>query len=303
MLKHFLKILYQENFDAFVASFITFISLGVDLFLSSNIQPLKIIPISVSFIYLLYHLMQSYELARNTYLSVSMPYFVCLGKKYSWFENAIRQQEEVLLREGVPWSSIQKSFRVYRPDWAFFQEKRLSSDSNDRDWLNTYEAVEEHFDRLMNRVEKPLMLRFFMVVPESFAFVLGAKLGYRVTSKIYQYVGVSRKPYFTVFDTSKLSSVEGYSLSKSRIQRARFQNIKVIESEHGSSETDIIIAIQDTGHRLQKRSIELIRQSMECSILEVTLAINYQVSDLSSEWLAVASEIFSLIADQSTVKQ
>ena len=299
MLKHFFKTLYEEKFDAFIASFLTFISLGVDLLISSKVEPLKIVPILISFVYLLYHLMQSYELSRNTYLSVSMPYFVCLGQKHSWFENAARQQEETLLREGVPWSGIQRSFRIYKPDWAFSQERRLSSDNNAQDWMRTYEKIEEHFNRLINRVEKPLTLHFFIVVPESFAFALGAKLGYRATLKLYQYSGVSRKPYFIVFDTSRLSGAEGYSISKAITQRSKFRSIRVNEIGQDLSKSDIIITLKDTGHRLQREGVALIRKTMDCSILEVDIAINYQASSLPSEWLSVASEVFSLIADQA----
>ncbi len=293
LLKHFLATLINDNFSAFIAATATFTSLIVNYIVSPNLELIRLIPIIISLIYLIYHLRETYTLALSTYKAVSVPYSICLAKTFDWYSNALRSQEEELISSGIPWNSIQKMFRIHQYDWAYFSAKKLSFDNESKEWREFINDVENHFYRLLNRISKQVIIHFFFTVPESFAFVLGTRIGHRVTPVVYQYAGFSQKPYFIVFDTSTLSNVQSYSITKQRISQFNKLSINEISGREPTSNC-VIIALEDVGHPLPKN----FPNCSEKKIMKAKLILDYKDKNVAQEWILAARESFSLISGQ-----
>lgn len=293
-LKHLLSTLIGDKFSAFIAAIATLASLIINYILSPNLELIRILPIIISSIYLVYHLREIYILASSTYNAVSVPYSICLAKTSDWHKNTLRLQEEQLLNAGIPWISIQSLFRIHKYDWAYFDTKKLSYENGAKDWMASINDVENHFDRLLNRIDKQVVVHFFFTVPESFAFILGTKIGHRVTPVVYQYAGFSQKPYFVVFDTSAFSSIQSYSMTKQRISQFEKISINEIPGREPKS-SSIIVSLEDIGHPLPKSFPDC----SERNIFEAKLNLDYKNQTLiSQEWTLAARESFSLVSSK-----
>jgi len=188
VLRHFLGMLLKENLLGFLLVSATTLSLAIQAYSQTPFEWIWLLPIGFTVTYLVVHLRNVTRLARQTFHAVPVPYSVCLGQTHDWFEAALRQQEQKLVSLGLAWSDIQRTYRLHRMDWAFFDEHRLGLQS--RAWVEKAREVCRHFDHLTNRIPIQPVYHVFLAVPGTLALALGAKFGRRIPAVVYQHAGM-----------------------------------------------------------------------------------------------------------------
>jgi len=292
MAKHFFGLLLKENLLGFLLVTATTVSLAIQAYLQSPFEWIRVLPIAFTVAYLGVHLRNVTRLAKQTYYAVPVPYCVCLGQTHDWFEAALRQQEQKLTRLGLAWPDIQRTYRLHRMDWAFFDEHRLGLEAHA--WIEKVREVSRHFEHLTNRIPSQPVYHVFLAAPGTLALALGAKIGRRIPVVVYQHAGMVKDPYVSVFDTENIGSRDGYHLLNQRIPEYKRIEIQTIEGDIGSQTNRTLIILDLTGHELRK-------PYPACGaheIIRVRLRASHGHIPLDGDWVSIAHEIASLLFAQ-----
>lgn len=292
MVKHFFGLLLKENLLGFLLVTATTISLAIQAFLQPPFEWIRILPIAFTVAYLAVHLRNIARLAKQTYYAVPIPYSVCLGQTHDWFESAQRQQEQKLTSLGLAWPDIQRTYRLHRMDWSFFDEHRLGLKANV--WVEKVREICRHFEHLSNRIPSQPVYHVFLATPGTLALAIGAKIGRRIPVIVYQHAGMVKDPYVSVFDTENIGSRDGYHLLNQRISDYKLIEMEAIGEGTGSAMNRILVVLDFTGHELRK-------PYPGCGageIIRVRLRASHGHIPLDSDWVAIAHEISSSLFAQ-----
>ncbi len=291
MLKHFFRVLIQENLRGFLLVAATTAGLAIQGLRADTFQLLSVIPIFFASTYLAWHVQSVLKLAKQTYHAVPVPYFLCLGQTSDWFEVALRQQEQKLKRLRLAWHDIQKTYRIHKNDWTFFDEHRLGL--SPEEWKNKVGEISRHFDYLTNRVSTQPVYHVFLAVPGTLSLALGAKIGRRTPIVVYQHAGMVKDPYIEVFSTEGIDSREGYHLLNQRI--TNYERIEVETELRDCKERGRTLIVLDfTGHELRKPYPECDAHQT----IRLRLRDSHGHIPLDGDWISIAHEIASLIHQQ-----
>lgn len=292
MLKHFLGVLLKENLLGFLLVSATTLSLAIQAYSQTPFEWIRLLPIGFTVAYLAVHLRTVTRLARQTFHAVPVPYSVCLGQTHDWFESALRQQEQKLISLGLAWSDIQRTYRLQRMDWAFFDERRLGLQS--KAWIERAREVCRHFDHLTNRIPIQPVYHVFLAAPGTFALALGAKFGRRIPVVVYQHAGMVKDPYVSVFDTENIGSHDGYHLLNQRISEYKRIEVEQLQPQKDGPTSKALVVLDFTGHELRK-------PYPDCGadeVIRVRLRASHGHIPLDGQWVSIVHEIASLLYAQ-----
>ncbi|NKC14260.1 MAG: hypothetical protein GKR94_19380 [Gammaproteobacteria bacterium] len=289
MIRHFFKTLDQEDLLGFLLVVATTAGLLIDAALKPTFEPLRLVPIGLSGLYIVIHARNVWRLARETHGFVSIPYSICLAQTNEWYRNALRQQEDRIRRAGIPWDSIKKTFRIHRLDWAYFDNSRLSGEP--AQWLDAAKHVDTHFGGLANRIELPTIYHIFLVTPAPIALAVGARAGRRIPYVLYQHVGGVKEPYSEICNMANATREEGYHFLNERVREPEMLTVGVDPIEPVVSVGDRVLLVWEfTGHKLPK-------PYPECgAVTTVTVSLREAAGHipLSSDWMKLARELASV---------
>jgi len=289
-LKHWFLVLIRDNILGLCLVLASATSLIIQGIASRLLDWWYAFPLAFMLAYVFIHIRSVSRLARQTYHAVPLPYSVCLAQSHDWYEAAIRQQEQTLHAAGIAWDDIQRSHRIHRIDWTYFNERRL--DLSAVTWKETIKDIVRHFDHLTNRIPIQPVYHFFFAVPGSLAFALGTQIGRRLPMNVYQHAGMVNDPYAVVFSSEKVSRDDGYHLLNKRIldyQLIDFHAVASPPKDNPSGQVQIVLDF--TGHDLPRPYPNVGVDKTVCAQLKGEKGH----IPLRGNWIGLAHEIASLI--------
>jgi hypothetical protein len=288
---HFFSLLWKEYNYQLLLVIASLTSLIVESLVASSWSPWRIAPQLLLLICLVYFVRSAHEISRSSFPAPQLPYSICIGKAYSWFDNfARRQQEQCLTEAGVRWDYVQRTFRIHQSDWAFVSSDRIAQDSGE--WIRVTHRLLQHFWDLQKRVEAVPVYHFFFIAPPTIVFAFGAHVGRRVPHFAYHHVGNIRHPYLVAIDTTTRDTSQGLDLLNQRIPEPSFTEIAIDRKPLGSS-GNIIVTLDFTNHKTsppfpnQDAAKELVRVTHHNGIGHIP----------STGWERLARELASLLLD------
>lgn len=229
------------------------------------------------------------RLANQTFRAVPLPYSVCLGQSNDWFEVALRQQEQTLQEARIVWGDIQRTYRIHRIDWTYFKSRRIGLSA--KEWQYQVGDIVKHFDTLTNRVPLQPTYHFFFAAPAPITLALGATIGRRAPSTVYQHAGNVHNPYVPIFSTEEISPSEGYHQLNKRIVDYQLIDVARLDEAHRTSDGRVVLVLDFTGHELPKPY-----PLVEAATTEyVTLKQAKGHIPLTENWIDIAHEIASAV--------
>ncbi|WP_438499112.1 hypothetical protein [Alteromonas australica] len=293
MFKYYLKNIWKSELLAFFTALATLSALAVDSILATDFQPLRLIPIALITLYILFHLWKTWVFSSQTFSAIPLPYFLCLAQSHEWYISAIKQQEAHIKKEGVAWGEIQNSFRIHRQDWAFFDSSKLSENSSD--WIHKTKDISNHFDHLANRIEAQPLFHIFVASPAPVALGVGALFAGRVPFSVHQHAGMVKNPYKKVHSSEEVVTAEdGYHILNRRVSELRSIEVKEGAPLNETTASKTMIVLDFTGHRLPKPyPVE-----EDANIIRVGMVGEEGHIPLSSQWMLIAQEISTVISGE-----
>lgn len=264
-------------------------SLVADALVNQAGRPWAIVAMSLAGLYTVTATRNLWTLARATYPVPSLPYFVCLAQTRDWYQHALRQQTDTLEAMGWPWRQMQSLYRIHEYDWTYHTTRALGVAS--AEWVEELARVEEHFGALVRRLDQQAVFHVFLAVPNTIALAFAAKTMRRDPFVVYQHSGIGRQPYAVVGDLSSFTAEEGYHVLSRRLSDYELIEVKseVGNGVHAGQSIRIIVNL--AGHRLPMPHPDC----DSAGELEITLKGTGGHISLSTNWLALAQEVSSVI--------
>jgi hypothetical protein len=293
LIRYFFNNLRKSELLAFLTALATISSLIVEAALSPTTEWVRVIPIAILLIYLIFHISKVWKFSRQTHKSIPLPYFICLAQNHEWYISAIKQQEEQIRKSGISWGSIQDNYKIHRQDWAYFDSSKLKDESSD--WIHKTKEISQHFEHLANRVEAQPLFHVFVAAPAPIALGVGAIFSGRIPFSVYQHAGMVETPYKQVHDSNSVVTAEdGYHILHIRATEFKHIEIKEEESNQNNQSSATLIVLDFTGHRLPKPyPLDSFNKHLRVGPIGVEGHI-----PLNQEWMSIAQEIASIISGE-----